>query len=235
MAVDAAAWQQLRGSKEKGVGGRCYSRERRTRVFQLTVESNGECWAEDAFWTRGGAAGPRSTVHSTVDQQRKPIEGPTKRPSTRSTDSCENWISARAAESPCTELSEKVGKRGSMPKLIAQRPAIGSWTWSRDCVYWCCLASPMGPADGHPPTILCTVYRRGALAKQKKMMVIEPLSATRARAAPVAAAWETLQKTFVLISACQPADSTCSHGDINWREIRLSFFLGTISMGLCRH
>ena len=143
---------------------------------------------------------------------------------------------ARAAESPCTELSEKVGKRGSMPKLIAQRPAIGSWTWSRDCVYWCCLASPMGPADGHPPTILCTVYRRGALAKQKKMMVIEPLSArTRARAAPLVAAWETLQKTFVLISACQPADSTCSHGDINWREIRLSFFLGTISMGLCRH
>ena len=70
-----------------------------------------------------------------------------------------------------------------MPKLIAQRPAIGSWTWSRDCVYWCCLASPMGPADGHPPTILCTVYRRAALAKQKKMMVIEPLCATK-RAAP---------------------------------------------------
>ena len=41
----------------------------------------------------------------------------------------------------------------------------------------------MGPADGHPPTILCTVYRRAALAKQKKMMVIEPLSATM-RAAP---------------------------------------------------
>ena len=35
--VDAAAWQQLRGSKEKGVGGRCCSRERRTRVFQLTA------------------------------------------------------------------------------------------------------------------------------------------------------------------------------------------------------
>ena len=42
----------------------------------------------------------------------------------------------------------------------------------------------MGPADGHPPTILCTVYRRAALAKQKKMMVIEPLSATRAAPRP---------------------------------------------------
>ena len=39
---------------------------------------------------RAAARRVRSTVHSTVDQQRKPIEGPTKRPSTRSTDSCEN-------------------------------------------------------------------------------------------------------------------------------------------------
>ena len=56
-----------------------------------------------------------------------------------------------------TEYSEKVGKRGSMPKLIAQRPAIGSWTWSRDCVYWCRLAGPKGLADGHPPTTYCYV------------------------------------------------------------------------------
>ena len=55
---------------------------------------------------------------------------------------------------PSSKCWEKVGKRGSMPKLIAQRPAIGSWTWSRDCVYWCCLAGLRGLADGHPPTTI---------------------------------------------------------------------------------
>ena len=89
----------------------------------------------------------------------KPIEGPTKRPSTGSIEerAAPAALAARAGARRVggrhTEYSEKVGKRGSMPKLIAQRPAIGSWTWSRDCVYWCRLAGPKGPADGHPPTI----------------------------------------------------------------------------------
>ena len=88
----------------------------------------------------------------------KPIEGPTKRPSTGSIEerAAPAALAARAGARRVggrhTEYSEKVGKRGSMPKLIAQRPAIGSWTWSRDCVYWCRLAGPKGLADGHPPT-----------------------------------------------------------------------------------
>ena len=68
----------------------------------------------------------------------KPIEGPTKRPSTGSIEerAAPAALAARAGARRVggrhTEYSEKVGKRGSMPKLIAQRPAIGSWTWSRD-------------------------------------------------------------------------------------------------------
>ena len=96
----------------------------------------------------------------------KPIEGPTKRPSTGSIEerAAPAALAARAGARRVggrhTEYSEKVGKRGSMPKLIAQRPAIGSWTWSRDCVYWCRLAGPKGLADGHPPTTYCYVVCR---------------------------------------------------------------------------
>ena len=132
-----------------------------------------------------------------------------------------------------TEYSEKVGKRGSMPKLIAQRPAIGSWTWSRDCVYWCRLAGPKGLADGHPPTTYCYVVVDGlALAKQKKMMVIEdtdPLlpPSTPRHVEPQLVSLGNFAENFCP-HLCLPANSLfspCSHGDINWREIRLFFFL----------
>ena len=130
-----------------------------------------------------------------------------------------------------TEYSEKVGKRGSMPKLIAQRPAIGSWTWSRDCVYWCRLAGPKGLADGHPPTTYCYVVVDGlALAKQKKMMVIEdtdPLlpPSTPRHVEPQLVSLGNFAENFCP-HLCLPANSLfspCSHGDINWREIRLFF------------
>ena len=117
-----------------------------------------------------------------------------------------------------------------MPKLIAQRPAIGSWTWSRDCVYWCRLAGPKGLADGHPPTTYYVVDGL-ALAKQKKMMVIEdtdPLlpPLTPRHVEPRLGSLGNFAENFCP-HLCLPANSLfspCSHGDINWREIRLFFF-----------
>lgn len=174
----------------------------------------------------------------------KPIEGPTKRPSTGSIEerAAPAALGARAGARRVggrhTEYSEKVGKRGSMPKLIAQRPAIGSWTWSRDCVYWCRLAGPKGLADGHPPTTYCYVVDGLALAKQKKMMVIEdtdPLlpPPTPRHVEPQLVSLGNFAENFCP-HLCLPANSLfspCSHGDINWREIRLFFFLALCLSG----
>ena len=202
------------------------------------MESNGECWAEDAFWTRGRQRAAVSPLNCPLYS---PPAEKTHRGSNQAAEHKVHWLlrelnkRARLLRALVQSWVRKLESEDRCPNLLPKdRPlALGrghvtvsigaAWLvpWNQQMVthllfyapyIWKSSSSKAEENDGHR-TALCHARR----------------------AAPMAAAWETLHKTFVVVSACQPADSTCSHGDINWREIRLSFFLGTLSMGLCRH